>query len=67
MPRKFKTIYKEVFIMIKLVVFDLDGVLVEAKEIHYKALNFALEQCDKKYVISAYDHATKFDGLPNTY
>jgi beta-phosphoglucomutase-like phosphatase (HAD superfamily)/dTDP-glucose pyrophosphorylase len=64
MPGKFKTIYREVFIMIKLVVFDLDGVLVEAKEIHYKALNFALEQCDKKYVISAYDHATKFDGLP---
>ena len=25
--------------MIKLIIFDLDGVLVEAKNIHYKALN----------------------------
>ena len=28
--------------MIKLVIFDLDGVLVEAKNIHYNALNKAL-------------------------
>ena len=27
---------------IKLVIFDLDGVLVEAKNIHYEALNEAL-------------------------
>ena len=27
---------------IKLVIFDLDGVLVEAKNIHYDALNEAL-------------------------
>ena len=27
---------------IKLVIFDLDGVLVEAKNIHYDALNDAL-------------------------
>ena len=27
---------------IKLVIFDLDGVLVEAKNIHYNALNEAL-------------------------
>ena len=28
--------------MIKLVLFDLDGVLIDAKEIHYQALNNAL-------------------------
>jgi beta-phosphoglucomutase-like phosphatase (HAD superfamily) len=28
--------------MIKLIIFDLDGVLVEAKNIHFDALNKAL-------------------------
>ena len=28
--------------MIKLIIFDLDGVLVEAKNIHFEALNKAL-------------------------
>ena len=28
--------------MIKLIIFDLDGVLVEAKNLHFKALNKAL-------------------------
>ena len=38
--------------MIKLVIFDLDGVLVDAKEIHYEALNRALSEVDKDYVIT---------------
>ena len=38
--------------MIKLIIFDLDGVLVDAKEIHYQALNKALSNIDKKYVIT---------------
>lgn len=50
--------------MIKLIAFDLDGVLVESKEIHYKALNDALELVDKKYIISLEDHLKVFDGLP---
>ena len=29
--------------MIKLIAFDLDGVLVDARELHYLALNMALE------------------------
>ena len=33
--------------MIKLIIFDLDGVLVDAKEIHYQALNTALSNIDK--------------------
>jgi beta-phosphoglucomutase-like phosphatase (HAD superfamily) len=28
--------------MVKLIIFDLDGVLVDAKNIHYEALNKAL-------------------------
>lgn len=50
--------------MIKVIVFDLDGVLVESKEIHFKALNDALEMEDPKYIISKDDHLKKFDGLP---
>ena len=38
--------------MIKLIVFDLDGVLVDAREIHYEALNQALSEVDEKYVIN---------------
>ena len=37
--------------MIKLVIFDLDGVLVDARELHYEALNRALKSLDEKYVI----------------
>ena len=30
--------------MIKLIIFDLDGVLVDARELHYEALNLALKK-----------------------
>ena len=50
--------------MIKLIVFDLDGVLVDAKEIHYESLNKALEQIDEKFVLNREEHLTKYDGLP---
>jgi HAD superfamily hydrolase (TIGR01509 family) len=46
--------------MIKLVIFDLDGVLVEAKQIHYDALNKALGE---KYIISWDEHLSIYDGL----
>ena len=42
--------------MIKLIIFDLDGVLVDAKEIHYQALNKALSNIDKKYVVQFIIH-----------
>ena len=48
---------------IKLVIFDLDGVLVEAKNIHYQALNEAL---GKKYAISWNEHLSTYDGLKTT-
>ena len=46
--------------MIKFVIFDLDGVLVEAKEIHYEALNEALGE---KYMITWDEHLSRYDGL----
>lgn len=49
--------------MIECVLFDLDGVLVEAKEWHYEALNKALEEV-VGYSISREDHLFKYDGLP---
>ncbi len=49
--------------MIKLIVFDLDGVLASLKEAHYTALNKALELIDSKYVISLNDHTSIYDGL----
>jgi HAD superfamily hydrolase (TIGR01509 family) len=46
--------------MTKLIVFDLDGVLVEAKNIHFDALNDAL---GKEYEISWAEHLSTYDGL----
>jgi HAD superfamily hydrolase (TIGR01509 family) len=44
----------------KLIIFDLDGVLVEAKTIHFDALNEAL---GSKYAIEWNEHLSKYDGL----
>lgn len=49
--------------MIKLIIFDLDGVLVEAKKIHYETLNKALSKIDNNYTISWEEHLSKYDGL----
>ena len=49
--------------MIKLVIFDLDGVLIDTREIHYEVLNKSLLSIDEKYTISHKDHLSKFDGL----
>ena len=47
---------------IKAILFDMDGVLIDAKDWHYEALNEALSLfgCE----ISLYDHLVTFDGLP---
>lgn len=47
---------------IKAVIFDMDGVLIEAKDWHYNALNKALNLFGME--ISRYDHLVTFDGLP---
>jgi HAD superfamily hydrolase (TIGR01509 family) len=52
--------------MVKLIIFDLDGVLVDARELHYQALNRALESFDKKYIIKREEHLSTYDGLPTT-
>lgn len=48
---------------IKLIVFDLDGVLIDAKKIHFDALNTALKVYDNQYVIDWKEHLIKYDGL----
>lgn len=47
---------------IKAILFDMDGVLIDAKDWHYEALNKALSLFGME--ISRYDHLTTFDGLP---
>lgn len=48
--------------MIKAILFDMDGVLIDAKEWHYEALNRALQHFG--YKIPRESHLTTFDGLP---
>lgn len=52
--------------MNKLIIFDLDGVLIDSRENHYDALNNALREVDEKYVITEEEHLSKYDGLPTT-
>jgi len=47
---------------IKAVLFDLDGVLVDATEWHYEALNRALGLFG--FDISRYEHLSSYNGLP---
>lgn len=47
---------------IKAILFDMDGVLIEAKDWHYEALNKALRLFGME--ISRIEHLTTFDGLP---
>lgn len=48
--------------MIKAVLFDMDGVLIDAKDWHYEALNRALGHFG--FTISRESHLSTFDGLP---
>ncbi len=48
--------------MIKAILFDMDGVLIDAREWHYHALNRALELFG--LTISQESHLSTFDGLP---
>ena len=47
--------------MIKLIIFDLDGVLIDSKQTHFEALNRAL---GSKYAINIEEHLSTYDGLP---
>lgn len=46
----------------KAVIFDMDGVLIDAKDWHYEALNEALSIFGE--TISREEHLERFDGLP---
>lgn len=50
--------------MIKLLIFDLDGVIIESREIHYISLNIALGEINTKYIIHRDEHLSKYNGLP---
>lgn len=49
---------------IKAILFDMDGVLIDAKEWHFEALNKALQLFGME--INRYDHLVTYDGLPTT-
>lgn len=48
--------------MIKAVLFDMDGVLIDAREWHYDALNQALALFG--FAITRQEHENYYDGLP---
>ncbi len=43
--------------------FDLDGVLVDSKAVHFDSLNLALAEIDPKYVITPEEQSTTYEGL----
>ena len=49
--------------MKKLIIFDLDGVLIDTKDTHYRALNRALSEAGERYVITESEHISTYDGL----
>jgi HAD superfamily hydrolase (TIGR01509 family) len=49
--------------MLKLVIFDLDGVLIETKQIHFDSLNQAISKYDKTSLIEWNEHLSQYDGL----
>ena len=49
--------------MVKLVIFDLDGVLIDSKEYHFEAFNRALGE---EYKLSREEHINDYDGLPTS-
>lgn len=53
--------------MIKSIIFDLDGVLYQNKEMHYEVLNEAIREiAGENWVITKRDHISNFDALPTS-
>ncbi|GBQ86617.1 putative phosphatase [Acetobacter malorum DSM 14337] len=48
--------------MIKSVIFDMDGVLIDARQWHFEAFNRALALFGRNITVA--DHLARFDGLP---
>jgi len=51
---------------IELIIFDMDGVLVDARELHFDALNCALRKIGERFVISREEHLSTYDGRPTS-
>jgi beta-phosphoglucomutase-like phosphatase (HAD superfamily) len=49
--------------MIKLIIFDLGGVIIDMKSIHFNSFNNCLALIDKKYTISIDDYLNKYDTI----
>lgn len=49
---------------IEAILFDMDGVLIDAKDWHYEALNKALKLFG--FEINRFEHLTNYDGLPTS-
>jgi len=49
----------------KLIIFDLDGVLIDSRDMHFVTLNKALHEVGLN--ISHSEHIEKYDGHPTTY
>ena len=49
--------------MIKAILYDLDGVLVDATEWHYESLNIALKEL-AGFIIERSEHVSTFNGIP---
>lgn len=50
----------------KLIIFDLDGVLIESRDLHFEAFNMALASVGVSYIISKDEHLSTYDGLPTS-
>ena len=50
----------------KLIIFDLDGVLIDSRDVHYESLNNALAKIDSRFVITREEHLSTYDGLGTT-
>lgn len=50
----------------KLCILDLDGVLIDSRELHFDALNDALKKIGDQYVIDHNEHLSFYDGLSTT-
>ena len=64
--RLYNTTKNTGIVMNKLCIFDLDGVLIESRDLHYDALNSALSQIDSKFIITRQEHLSEYDGLSTT-